>query len=256
MVFVGYVPEVPSLPVEIDQKLVDMLRWDRILPEANLPPRVRPRQQTNSQPAETGPIASQPSPQRPVLVIRENARCWKVFNRDRLGRPKMVAARPPLKFEVGTRLSVSVNHKESAHDSGDGMIHARDGLYLQITEYRSDRRAQGLFVRLKDVADLSGGKWVIPHPQVSRINPQFLQGRDRKGKPFFAPAKPAVRKEMQIPTGAKFRVSTTHTESDKDSGDGIILSTGREAFYLILECPTVPEAAGYYTETRKVVDSS
>jgi hypothetical protein len=168
----------------------------------------------------------------------------------------MVAARPPIKFEVGARLNVSANHKESAHDAGDGLVNARDGVYLRISEYQADRRAQSLFVRLNDVADLDGGKWVIAHPQVTRINPQFLRGRDLKGKPFFAPAKQADRQEMQIPAGARFRVSTSHTESDKDAGDGVILSTGREAFYLILECPSVPQAAGYYTETRKVVEAA
>ncbi len=48
MVFVGYIPPAPSLPDELDINLVEMLRWDRILPEANLPKRARPRTKVNS----------------------------------------------------------------------------------------------------------------------------------------------------------------------------------------------------------------
>jgi hypothetical protein len=46
MVFVGYTPGAPQLPPELDRKLVAMLRWDRILPQVNLPERVRPKKAT------------------------------------------------------------------------------------------------------------------------------------------------------------------------------------------------------------------
>lgn len=252
MVFAGYVSPAAGLPPQLDRQLTEMLRWDQILPGAGLPARTRPRRKEadNTQVEEVSEV--QTPPQREVLVIRENTRSWKISTYDKQGRPKMIAASPPLQFKRGTRLNVSKTHKASPHDAGDGVIKALDGLYLQITGYSEAQRGVGLFVRREDVADYHSGKWVRVSPTLARINPQVLKGRDLKGKPYFEPTPLAAR--VQIPAGITFRVSSSHTESNKDSGDGTILSSGLQAYYLVLECAAVPQAEGLYVEKEEVVE--
>jgi hypothetical protein len=189
-----------------------------------------------------------------VLVIRENVRGQKIFAQDNQGRPKLQPANPPIKLPRGAHVSVSSDFKASRHDSGNGVVHALDGLYLKITAYPPDGRAAGSFVRMSDVADFGGGAWMVVNPQIIKTNPQILKGRDLKGKPFFEPTPQENR--VQIPAGVRFRVSTTHSESDKDSGDGVIVSSGLQEYYLVLECPQVPEGEGLYVEKEEVVPAA
>lgn len=206
------------------------------------------------QPSETdSPVPPfSPFPLQTVLVIRENIQAWTIAGRDRQNRPKMGPARPKLKLPRGTRLRIDPNHLESDQDRGDGLIHAQDGIYLLVSaglEEELDPRAVGLFVAREDTANFETGRWVVT---LNRANPQRLKGRDAKGKPVFEPTPLAGR--VQIPAGERLRVSTTHTESGKDPGDGTVLSSGLQPYLLVLECPAIPRAAGLFVEKEELAE--
>ncbi|MCI0520907.1 MAG: hypothetical protein L0Z70_11725, partial [Chloroflexi bacterium] len=143
LIFIGYVPQAPGLPLDMDRKLVEMLRIDRILPHANLPERRRPRKRSEGDVG--GPLnpPSAAAPQREVLTLRETVRCWRMFALDNQDRPKMEAVKPHIQFGRGVHLHVSLTHQESRHDRGDGYIHANDGVYFKITQSASNPKAVG-----------------------------------------------------------------------------------------------------------------
>jgi hypothetical protein len=206
------------------------------------------------QPSETEPPVSplSPVPLQTVLVIRENVQAWTIAGRDRQNRPKMRPDRPKFKLPRGARLRIDPNHRESDQDTGDGLVHAQDGLYLLISavlDDLTDPRAVGLFVAKVDTTNFEAGRWVVT---LTRTNPQRLTGRDAKGKPVFEPTPLAGR--VQIPAGERLRVSTGHTESGKDPGDGTVLSSGLQPYLLVLECPAVPRAAGLFVEKEELAN--
>jgi hypothetical protein len=251
MVFVGYVPAALPLPDDLDQKLVKMLRWDRILPKAGLPERIRPGSLPDDAPSQTDHDAQPVEPVRTVLVLHDNTRLWRIYTRDRQGRPRFQSANPPLILDRGERLEVSLSAKESIHDAGAGLIHARDGVYLKVNTCTGEPRAAGLFVRQDETADYREGRWVQVNPAIHHTNPQVLKGRDLKGKPYFEPT--AFTSRIKIAPGQHFRISTSHTESFRDAGDGIIFSSGLQEYTLVLECPAVPDADGLYVEKEEII---
>jgi hypothetical protein len=196
--------------------------------------------------------SSEPVPLQMMLVIREDAQAWMIAGRDRQNRPKMKPPRPKLKLPRGARLRIDPDHQESDQDTGDGLVHAQNGLYLLISAALDDPanpRVVGLFVARDDVTDFEAGRWVVT---VTRANPQRLKARDAKGKPILEPTPLSGR--VQIPAGERLRVSTNHIESDKDPGDGTIFSSGLQPYLLVLECPSVPRAAGLFVEKEELVD--
>jgi hypothetical protein len=252
MIFVGYVPEVEQLPAEMDKKLVEMLRWDRILPGKNLPARIRPQKKPAVGAAPPSGPKPAPANQRSMLAIREPLRCWRILSRDQLDRPKFEALKPPLQLKRGARFSVSTTHKESAQDQGNGMIRAADGFYLRIAEHPTDARFNGMFVRVDDVANFGGGKWVKPHSSLAKVTLQQVKGRDNQGLPILEP----LPTRLQLSAGMTCRISTTRSESNRDRGDGLITTAGQRQVYLVLECPALPAAEGLYLERDAVVDAS
>jgi hypothetical protein len=266
MVFVGYVPDNPQLPEDMDKKLVSMLDWNRILPGADLPARVRPKKISEAEDlGSTSTTAATPQgePQRDVLVIhgdcsdpRGPSKCKSFTSVDNQGRPKFSGANPALRLRRGLRLSVSKIAKASSNDAGDGIIHGSDGLYLKITACRDQPQAVGLYISAEQVADYSAGKWVQLQPDVLRTTPQLLAGYDNKGKPYFNPLPPAERPKAQILPGKdfRFRISTNHKECFLDLGDGLVNSSGRvNTYYLILECPKALSANGLFIESEEII---
>jgi hypothetical protein len=250
--------------LDMDQKLVNMLDWGRILPGANLPKRVRPKKM--AEPGDPGSTDDTPRPgelQREVLVIhgersdpRGPIKCRSFTITDKQGRPKFTGANPPVMLARGMKLGVSKIAKESANDSGNGIIHGADGLYLKITACQDQPKAVGLYIHVDHIADFSAGQWVQMHPDIPRTNPQVLDGYDIPGKPYFAPLPMAERPKAQILPGKDFhfRVSTNHKECFLDLSDGLINSSGRvNTYYLILECPKVPAANGLFVETEEII---
>jgi hypothetical protein len=257
-IFIGYVPD-NTLSLEMDQKLVNMLRWDRILPGVALPPRPRPKKIVDPALApevQEKPVVQQLEPIRPILVIREDIRTYKFTTRDKDGRPKMDPAIPAVKLARGTRAQVSKNRKESPSDTGDGVIRAQNGQFLRIVKCEDNSLAADLYVRLEDTADYGSGKWVEVHPLVDKgwTVCRVFKGQDAKGKPILEPVEDKDRRVL-IPKGVRFRVSTTHKESSLDTGDGKIQPSSAPFHYLVLECPEVESAEGLYVEAAETRES-
>jgi|GEM_PF-1431011 len=256
-IFVGYVPDA-NLDPDRDNDLVNMLRWDRILPTIPLPPRTRPKKIIPKPVDSGGGIPTLPPisvPQRPAIVIRQDSKCFKITARDDRQRPTMARVAPFIILDVGTELSVSANRAESQFDGSDGIVNTVNGKFLYVIDCPDNSLAEGNYVRLEEVADASGGKWLTINPQTERAMCNIFKGYDDKGKPILQPDENIGRRVL-LQTGIKFRVSTTHTESDKDPGDGTIVGTSSEEFYLILECPVMPQAEGLYIPKLLVINTS
>lgn len=261
LIFVGYVPEkpLPPDPVDpaktLDARLVQMLRWDRVLPGSALPPRPRPKKIVDELPTTPGGEPDEPPPPpeplRPVVVIRPDLRAFRFKQLDQLGRPKMEPVTPLVRLPIGVLLQVSKTRKISLSDRGDGLINSEKGAFLAVGECVEVPLAAGTYISKAAVADASGGRWVTLIPGLEKALCNVYKGNDLKGKPIIQPLENIAQRVILTP-GVKLRISTSHRDSDKDSGDGTILGTGLAAFYLILECPDLPEAAGLYVEKAAV----
>lgn len=273
MVFVGYVPDLWSLPEDKkdpkdrllnvqqwkdnDARLVRMLDWNRILPGTNLKARVRPK---------TKPLTKEPlittridtsTPQRQVLVTREEIRVYTINGRDNQNRPKFVGA-PPTKLHRGDLLLIYDKIRESQHDAGDGIIKAIDGEYVKISQ-SSVPGAAGKYLRRREIEFMDHSQWMVFKEQSGNVNFQVLKYYDasRFKKPVFepTPANNSVILNLGQPgVNRRIRVSNIHAECPLDMGDGVINSTGlMYTYYLVLECPALPKARGYFIKTDWVV---
>lgn len=65
---------------------------------------------------------------------------------------------------------------------------------------------------------------------------------DNKGKPIMVKYSPVIR----IPNGETFSVSSTHKVGSKDKGDGKVIGTGDEHYYLITDYSANDKAIGKY----------
>ncbi|MCI0519518.1 MAG: hypothetical protein L0Z70_04605, partial [Chloroflexi bacterium] len=151
----------------------------------------------------------------------------------------------------GVHIHVSLSHQESRHDRGDGYINANDGVYFKITQCASNPKAVGAFIKADEVADLAANIEVMGHPALPKINLHYIKIRDDKGKPAFEPT--PMERRIQIPSGVPFRISTKHTESFKDQGDGTIFSSGLQEYCLVLECEQVRAAEGLFVEKEELI---
>jgi hypothetical protein len=272
MVFVGYVPDLWSLPdagkdpkdrllniqqwKDNDARLVKMLDWNRILPEANLKSRVRPAMKPITKEALTITRIDTTTPQRQVVVIREEIRVYTAVGRDNQNRPKFVGA-PPTKLQRGDLMLVYDKIRESQHDAGNGIIKSLDGEYVKISQ-SSIPGAAGKYIRRSEIEFMDPSQWMAFKTQSGAINFEQLKSYDgsRYKKPIFEPSppnNPVTINLGQSGINRRVRVSTIHAESPLDSGDGVIQSSGVQfTYYLVLECPAQPKARGYFIKTEWV----
>ncbi len=255
MVYMGYVPPINPFPEDLSTKLGEMLRWDRILPGANLPPRVRPPAEVEEAAASTGDAqpkdeAAPEEPHHEVVAVRLQVKGWQMGLPAKQPPPNANVKQPPINLPRGTRLSISAIHKESVQDVGDGRIHTKSGVLYRVTACTSHPAIVGLMVPEFEVARADGELWMQVKAGAAKVSCHEFTTRDKALKPLFIPvSKP---QNLVIQAGIKFRVSPSHKESDKDAGDGIIMGTGNQPHYVIVECPAFPAAVGHYVETTEV----
>ena len=273
MVFVGYVPDLWSLPEDKkdpkdrllnvqqwkdnDARLVRMLDWNRILPGSNLKSRVRPKTNPLTKDTMTITRIDTFTPQRQVLVIRDEVRVYTTTGRDNQNRPKFVGA-PPIKLHRGDLLLVYDKIRESQHDAGDGIIKAMDGEYVKISQ-SSVPGAVGKYLRRSEIEFVDRSQWMVFKAQSGNVNFEVIKYYDtsRFKKPKFesTPITNPVSLNLGQPgINRRVRVSTIHAECPLDKGDGVIQSTGlMYTYYLVLECPALPKARGYFIKTDLVI---
>jgi hypothetical protein len=78
----------------------------------------------------------------------------------------------------------------------------------------------------------------------TRTAVQNFNKRNNNGLPIMGPHEPRIA----LPNGSKLRVSATHKESDKDSGDGIIHGSGSRLYYKITNDQSNGKAKGLYVK--------
>ncbi len=80
---------------------------------------------------------------------------------------------------------------------------------------------------------------------------QSFKDRNANGVPNMEPHVPRIKRA----NGSQLRVSKTHTESDRDNGDGVIHGGGNRLYYKITDDKSNGKAAGLYVkkvDVRKV----
>lgn len=260
-IFVGYLPHKP-LPSELDQRLEDMLRWERILPGSPIKERQRPKFIDDPYPGpetEEKPGLVQSLPEKEVLVIRKQARCYTFQQRDNQGLPKMQVAQPPVMLQAGMHIKVAAGYAPGFSGPGQGVLKASsraefpgDDLYYMILDCPAQPKARGLYIKQNETAEL--GKMrsgvVKALEKGGKINLQYMRERNKAFVPLMMLPKEGER--IQLAPGTRLQVSATHRDSIKDSGNGVIISDGGLQFYLVLECEQTPQAAGYYIPVAQV----
>lgn len=81
-----------------------------------------------------------------------------------------------------------------------------------------------------------------------KLNCMMFIRRDAAGKPIMEIREPRI----QLFKGARFSVSASHKESNRDTGDGTIIGTGGIKYYLVTDCPPNRAAEGFYVRQSEV----
>lgn len=240
-VFVGYVPHA-NLSPEMDYKLMNMLRLERILPGVALPADLRPKRIVEQTAALARPEAvARPAaelPLRSVVIIhsepgektRRQIRTFKIADSDEQQRFCMLPVVPRVLIPHGSQVSVS---RENSREAVDGVFNGSDGHYLRVVKCPDNILAEGLFIKKIQTADASPGKWVTCAPNVAKTICFQFSGFDNQGKSIIIPLEGDDR--IAIPRGMKLFVSTIHKDSEQDPGNGIIIGPGKAEFYVILD---------------------
>jgi hypothetical protein len=86
--------------------------------------------------------------------------------------------------------------------------------------------------------------------EVSRMKAvlRSFSARDKAGKPIMTIREPRIR----LDKGSRLLVSSTHAESRKDLGDGIVFATGNIPYYFVLNEPVNGSAAGFFVQADDV----
>ncbi|HWQ84502.1 MAG TPA: hypothetical protein VN363_08055, partial [Anaerolineales bacterium] len=221
----------------------------------NLKTRVRPQTKLLTKAPLNITRIDTTTPQRQVVVVRDEIRLYTTAGRDNQNRPKFVGA-PPTKLHRGDQLLVYDQIRESQHDAGDGIIRGLDGEYVRISQ-STVPGATGKYLRRSDIEFMDQGQWMVFKAQSGTVGFETIKSYDtsRYKKPIFAPpaTSPASLNLGQPGINRRVRVSTIHAESPLDMGDGVIQSTGLMfTHYLVLECPALPKARGYFIKTDLV----
>ncbi len=242
--FVGYVPE-SDVPYD---SLQDMLDWNHILLKNVCTPEqteqywskvTRPPQQPVSFDMavfaaeywmETVPTLSPSS-------FTEQTACYETD-------PKtgaMIPYSPAVFLKRGTRLRVN---KDEAQPSGGET-------YFPITQCDAEPRAESLYIRAAEVIDVPPADASRAFKAKADIPLSRICGVDEKGRPVFENCETGLARETKV------RVSLLQKAGPGDLGDGVIRGKGRQAYYLILDCPRRGSAASLFVrkgDLRKISD--
>ena len=184
------------------------------------------------------------------LVVVEKARLYQVASASPEGVPSMAPLQPRLELGGGLHITVDAQKKLSERDNGDGIVHDSHGeAYLCVQSCQQQPRAGGTYVERQAVVRIAENTEMRVNPALEHTNCQFFLRQDKQGKPIFIPSRPMVK----LKGGTRLSVSNTFKVSDKDPGDGTILGSGRQPFYLVVECLEVPSAEGLYVAKEDVL---
>lgn len=214
-VFIGYHP-TKELSAEMDQKLVEMIRWDKILQNPDYPTRLRP-----SLDAGEGDLDSEgeAADRVPIMVTAKNG----------------INLKDNRVLERGTIFQ--------------GVARETKGVKTyRVSECETEPNAVGLVLKDEQATPLERCFWV----EVNQATDcKTIKDSNRKGFPRFGRFKP----KTDLAAGQRLLVSANH-QVNKSDLNGRIQGTGKTFWYLILHPPDDPEAAGLYVYAGNIVPVS
>lgn len=81
-----------------------------------------------------------------------------------------------------------------------------------------------------------------------KLNCRIFERKDKAGKPIMVIREPRV----QVFSGERLTVSSTHKAGEKDKGDGVVFATGMDPYFFVIDCPSNRQAEGLYIRARDV----
>lgn len=124
----------------------------------------------------------------------------------------------------------------------NAMLKLGNRTFLPIAGCEIEPQAVGLYVRQEQVIHIPAGAESIPGKAVGKLNLRKIKRANKAGKPVMEIA------GLKLEEGIVFRVSSVHHVTPADPGSGIIDADGSEDYYLVAECPQVPDAAGLFVQ--------
>jgi hypothetical protein len=82
----------------------------------------------------------------------------------------------------------------------------------------------------------------------NKLNCRIFERKDKAGKPIMEIHEPRV----QVFSGERLLVSTTHQAGEKDAGDGVVIATGGQKYFFVVDCPSNRQAEGLYVRAADV----
>jgi len=130
-----------------------------------------------------------------------------------------------------------------------------------VKALRSKLQAQGIIAEVHINLGLGDTPEPEPTPVVTgekrltvivnddKLNCFTFKKKNDAGKPIFIIREPRI----QLFRGERFQVSADRSESSKDAGDGLVSGDGGMLFYFVVDCPSKPEAVGFYVRQAEVM---
>jgi hypothetical protein len=152
---------------------------------------------------------------------------------------EMALYQPEVRLKRG--LELRINKGKSQVVSGE--------TFYPIKACSADPRAEELYINAAEVFDLpeSGANLAL---RAKTDTPLFrICAVDEKGRPVFEETGAVLSAET------KLRASALQKAGPGDRGDGIIHGKGRQAYYLVTDCPRQGSAAGLFVrkgDVRKI----
>lgn len=210
-VFIGYAP-AKELPKEKDQKLVEMLRWNKILQQPGAPKRVRHKEALEK-------IQSIPT--------------------DETSMDEHLMVIQPAGIKLKKGILKRGTHLLAVRQEKDGEISFR------VTRCEALPEATGSILTKADLTPVTSGIWVESKEKTSG---KVISAWNKKNFPLFKNAVP----KMKLVPGEPFLVSATHQFNPKTDQGGQIQGDGKGLWYLIIQHPDLTEAAGLYVNAGQV----
>lgn len=239
--FCGFSPE-GKVPYD---RLQIMLNWNRILLRdaftneqmANLWNSAAPQAAFAAVTAPFALISAELVSMEVVPPLRRRAHTdWIECMQWDMLQEKIIEYSPEVQLQRGMRLGID---RSMAIQSGKIT-------YYPVTECRLEPRAEGLYVRSDYVIEAPEASGSIPVRLKRDVHLRGVLRGSRDGTAILESG------DVFLPGGTRFRVSTVHRAGAKDVGDGLIIASDGEPYYLIVDCPRRISAQGLFVPMNEV----
>lgn len=255
--FIGYTPE-GDLPV---RDLREMLDWNKILQRTDYPTADQVKAFWDAALGPQAAVAARTRSVRAVDSLVEVAPPLKtkaqghkesvpVYEADPAGKTVKLynpeAAVMRIELPRGTRLKVSKFN----------VIRSGAEQYYLISECEPNPLAQDFYLRAGDALDVPAAKDVIAAVTPVTLPVYTISQDNGAGKPQFTAHPAAPQAQLALPANTRFLISAVHKAAADDPGNGLVTGADGKNYGLVVECPALSSAQGYFVSLDPVEEIS